>query len=293
MPFCELVPNRAWIVRRASFLLAAVLLSSSATGLASDLNAIVIGVDNYSNIRSLKNARNDAKLVGAAFRRLGYDVTEVMDPTEANLERSIVDYVARTRGSKMSAFYFAGHGVEQDGATRLLPADVSLASPAALEKSSMPLDNLIDRLTGASSFTMFFVDNCRNDPFEGGSAEGRGATRLGAPGFEEHPVTSLKVADIDRIVKREDELYEARPPSQRTKYAIQYATLPGRTASDGNDGNSPFAEALATALKSRETTILRVLDWISNQSSLKMHVTYHMTGVDNFQMDGTMPWRPK
>jgi len=64
------------------------------------------------------------------------------------------------------------------GDNRLLPVDADASSLDALEKTSLPLEEVRDAVAATGRVGLIVLDACRSDPFAGASGEGRGATSL-------------------------------------------------------------------------------------------------------------------
>src|SRR5260370_38861763 len=74
----------------ATILFVAILLLASLPGAhAAGRIALVVGVSNYEHAGRLPNTLNDAKDMGAALKRLGFDVDTVLDPGRSALEAEI------------------------------------------------------------------------------------------------------------------------------------------------------------------------------------------------------------
>jgi len=71
----------------ATILFVAILLLASLPGAhAAGRIALVVGVSNYEHAGRLPNTLNDAKDMGAALKRLGFDVDTVLDPGRRGCE---------------------------------------------------------------------------------------------------------------------------------------------------------------------------------------------------------------
>ena len=159
---------------RSFCLLAAVFVSllTSSEIKAQNRVALVIGNDRYSNLptdRQLAKAVNDARAVGGALQRLGFNVIR-----GENLDRGqMVDHIVRfTRAIKpgdTALVFFAGHGVSLSGANYLLPTDIPLPKPGeevrARNMSLGESDIVADIQASKPRVLVMVLDACRDNPF--------------------------------------------------------------------------------------------------------------------------------
>jgi hypothetical protein len=85
--------------------------------------ALVIGNGNYTSIEKLGNPVNDATDIASKLRSLGYQVELKTNVGNAEMGRSVNDYIQRLAQNRNNEgfFWFAGHGVQIDGENYLLP----------------------------------------------------------------------------------------------------------------------------------------------------------------------------
>jgi formylglycine-generating enzyme required for sulfatase activity len=191
---------------------------SPARGDAPRRVALVIANESYSSASTLANPSNDGKLVATSLRRAGFQtVIEVTDVNVAAFRAALRNFRMRASGAEVALIYFAGHGIEANGKNWLIPTDARLASALDLPDEAIDLDRMLDSVLGAS-LRMVILDSCRDNPF---GRNWRGVNRSFTRG--------LGVADVDDVL-------------------VMYAAAPGQVASDGSDGNSPFAKSLARRL---------------------------------------------
>ncbi|WP_119391179.1 caspase family protein [Taklimakanibacter lacteus] len=190
--------------------------------------ALVIGISDYHPLPALKNAANDGRLITDSLLDVGFEVTSLTNPSNAELRRGIVEFAAQIAEvpDPIVVVYYAGQGIQVDGTNYLIPRDAAITTEADLELEGVSLTQLIDRLgsaNAAATFLMFF-DACNDNPFAAASTT-RGAVRLDAQ-------RGLAPVDVGR-----------------RRMVVMYATAPGRQALDGSGSNGPFALALAKNLK--------------------------------------------
>lgn len=181
--------------------------------------ALVIGNGAYANVAALDNPVNDAELMAASLREVGFDVTLITEATQNELILAISDFGRRLRDAGDDAtglFYYAGHGVQSFGTNYLLPTDIDIRDAADLSLVGVPAHAVLRQMFSARNQTnIFILDACRNNPFE-------------------------SIADLS-----DNGLAEMKAP---TGTYLAYSTAPGEIAVDGVGANSPFTEALASRL---------------------------------------------
>jgi len=172
--------------------------------------ALVVGNGSYAQLPKLKNPVNDARLIGDALTKAGFETIAVRtDVGLADLRATLRRVRDLADGSEIALFYFAGHGMEANGINYLLPTDVKLTSERDLDNVAVPANIVLEALRGAET-RILVLDACRDNPISGVSHRGLGRM------------------ENDNVV-------------------ILFAAAPGATAMDG-DTNSPFAQALAKRL---------------------------------------------
>jgi len=143
--------------------------------------ALVVGIDNYENVSPLQKANNDAIAVSATLKRVGFQVTQLLDADRRAFNRAISGFAADIRPGDEVVFYFAGHGIEVDGRNYLLPADVPTAHPGDedfIVSESIPANRILNIFKGQGArVTLLILDACRNNPFPAEGQRSLGGTR--------------------------------------------------------------------------------------------------------------------
>lgn len=214
-------------MRRVLVILALALgaLAPASAQQSAQRYALVIGNAAYRTPGwELVNPVNDATLIAARLRGLGFQVTPLNNATKAQMEAAMNAFTARVSAAGPEAvgvFYYAGHGVEHDGANLLVPVDVTARSMDELRYQAPPMQFLLrDMARAGNKVNVIILDACRNLPLPAGSRAG--------------PAGGLAdLADVpDNVL-------------------IAYATRPGLTAPDNpGDTNSVFTRTLSEALAS-------------------------------------------
>ena len=217
------------VVRRLVSIPALAFLLAAGSGVAVHADgrfALVIGNGAYSIFGELPNPRNDASDVGAAFERLRFDVTTVLDASRARMEEALQAFARRSVGADVALVFYAGHGMEMDGVNYLIPVDARLARDTDVEYETVQLDSVL-RATQGAGLRVVILDACRNNPLARRMQRTRGATRSTARG-------GFGGLDEQRFL---DETL------------VAYAAAAGTTAADGAGRNSPYTAALLEYLE--------------------------------------------
>ena len=193
--------------------------------------ALVIGNSAYETIGALDNAGNDAKLLAKSLTEMNFDVAIGLDLSEDEMGDAIDAFAKKVRNADVAAIYYAGHGMQKDGENYLMPIDTVLKSESSIARDGISLKSILDILESAP-IGLVFLDACRNNPF--------------AEAFLAKAKSENRSAGISRG------LAFVRPTGDTL---VTFATLPNTTASDGRDGNSPFAKSLAHHIKTPDTEV--------------------------------------
>ena len=187
--------------------------------------ALLIGNGAYSTFGELRNPRNDAEDVGAAFGRLGFDVTTVLDAGRSRMHEALQAFARRSVGVDVAVVFYAGHGMEMDGVNYLVPVDAQLERDADVEFETVQLDQVL-RATQGAALRVVILDACRNNPLAQRMRRTR-ATRSLSPG---------SFGALDELLLVDETL-------------VAYAAAAGTTATDGTGRNSPYTAALLSYLE--------------------------------------------
>jgi hypothetical protein len=198
--------------------LAAALLASVAQ--AERRVALIIGNSAYRNASPLPNTINDANSIAALFRSVGFEV--VNSRTELGVlefKRAVREFLITAETADIAVVYYAGHGIEVNGANFLIPVDANLARDYDVEDEAVALDRIVWALQPVRRLRLILLDACRDNPF---------------------------VARLQRSVAT-----RASPKSGLGKLddvsadtLVAYAAKEGAVSYDGAGANSPFAAAL-------------------------------------------------
>lgn len=166
---------RYWLVAIA------VVWLSMAPALAQSRLALVVGNNSYHHIGELQKAVNDARAIAASLRRLGFTVVLGENLTRRDFVQALARLEAQVRPGDISFVFYAGHGVEIDGANYLLPVDVPKVGPgqqSLIKDEAISTDGLIQRLKARGTRSQVLVlDACRENPFRDQAGRSLGASR--------------------------------------------------------------------------------------------------------------------
>ncbi len=176
--------------------------------------ALVIGNSGYPS-SALENPRHDAAAMDAALQRLGFKVDKVIDGTKSQLDDAMKRLSRRADSAEVAAVFYAGHGIQVNGANYIVPIDARPQSERDLKREMVKLDDIIDDM-GQAKVKLVFFDACRDNPLARSFSRG-GSRGLAAP------------AEVSGTL-------------------ISFATKHGNTAADGEGKNSPYTQALIAEL---------------------------------------------
>ncbi|MCQ2252067.1 MAG: caspase family protein [Bacteroidales bacterium] len=202
--------------------------------------ALIIGNSDYQNVSKLANAANDAKLMGETLKQLGFETM-----VYTNIDRSTMKNVVYQFGDKLEAdkavglFFYAGHGIQVDGANYLVPTTASLDRKEDVEDVCFNLQKITGVMEYAGNdLNIIILDACRNNPF---------------------------ASTGTRAVKNDGDggLAQVNAPKGTL---IAYSTAPGKTASDGTGNNGLYTEQLAKAVMTPGFKLEDVFKQVRNET---------------------------
>ena len=184
--------------------------------------ALVIGNSAYRHTTPLTNPARDAELISQALEQVGFKVAKFLDADKDVMLREMLAFGrSLRRADAVGLFYFAGHGVQINGLNYLVPVDAEINSEDEVRLQTVGLSEFLQTLNSFGEYdgrlNLIILDACRNNPFaRGWRAVARGLAPVDSP----------------------------------SGTLVAFATAPGEVASDGRDGNSPYAKGLAQSILS-------------------------------------------
>jgi hypothetical protein len=177
--------------------------------------ALVIGNDSYSSLPVLSNAVNDSKAMSEALKQANFEVSYYKNLSKRQMEEALNNFSKKLGKDDVGMFYFAGHGIQADSRNFLIPVSENVKKSSDVPFEGVDVDRVMASLRDSrNSLNIVVLDACRN------SLDARGGMTRGLT------VTDAPQGSI-----------------------VAYATSPGKTASDGDSGNSPFTKNLIRVMQ--------------------------------------------
>ena len=184
--------------------------------------ALVIGNENYSSMPKLNNAVNDAKSISEALRQANFEVMSFNNLDKRRMEEALRNFTGKLGRDDVGLFYFSGHGIQADNRNFLIPVSENVKKTSDVPYEGIDVNRVMDNLKDAkNALNIVVLDACRSSLPDARGGMSRGLT-----------VTDAPQGSI-----------------------IAYATSPGKTASDGDGGNSPYTKSLIKAMQRKGVKI--------------------------------------
>jgi uncharacterized caspase-like protein len=229
--------NRPGFPGFCGLLLAAALLLTCQPAHAGKRVALIIGNSAYQNVPPLSNPINDAATMTATLKNAGFDVVDSRhDLSAIETRRALRDFSDAARDAEIAVVYYAGHGMEVDGANYLIPVDAKLERDTDVYDEAFSLDRVLVAVEPAKQLRLVILDACRDNPF----------------------AKNMKKTVALRAIGRG--LAKIEPTSPNT--LIAYSAKAGSTALDGDAKNSPFTIALAKHLTTPGLDVRRAFGFV-------------------------------
>ena len=183
--------------------------------------AFVVGNGAYKNVAQLPNPPVDAKAMASVLRNVGFEVVEGTNLTRDKMTERLLEFGKKAQGADVAVFFYAGHGIAISGTNYLLPIDADIKSEMDVKLgAAINIDLTLDQTMSDAKVKLVFLDACRDNPF----------------------AAKIKSNSATRSVSVQSGLAEMKSGEGTL---IAFATGPGQTALDGQEGtNSPFTRAL-------------------------------------------------
>jgi TPR repeat protein len=230
---------KSWLGRAAQCCAAVVFLIAlsifAAPANAQDASgkrlALVVGNAAYSSLPPLKQSTADAKLIQKSLADLGFEVTFVEDASKDALEQSLATLRESIVPESTVVVYFAGHGIQVSDQNYLAPVDVKVNDALDVPNATVSTTQVLDKLDGkGAAAVVLILDASRQNPF-----------------------AKKKIANSDAVSDGLARI-SAVPPAM----LVAFSTAPGGWSKQGSGDNSPYAEALAAALKSKGKNVEQI-----------------------------------
>ncbi len=197
------------------------MLVSAHSAKADRRVAFVVGNGAYKNVAQLPNPPIDAKAMAGVLRNVGFEVVEGTNLTRDKMTERLLEFGKKAQGADVAVFFYAGHGIAISGSNYLLPVDADIKSEMDVKLgAAINIDLTLDQTMSDAKVKLVFLDACRDNPF----------------------AAKIKSNSATRSVSVQSGLAEMKSGEGTL---IAFATGPGQTAMDGQEGtNSPFTRAL-------------------------------------------------
>jgi tetratricopeptide (TPR) repeat protein len=201
--------------------------------------ALVIGNSRYRAVDLLPNPKRDAEAVAAALRDAGFQAVMVRsDLGRDALRDALRTFRAEADAADWALIYYAGHGIQINGANYVIPIDAKLHDERDVKGETVAYDELEETVRGASALRIIILDACRNDPF----------------------AAQMVRHNPDHAINR-----GLRPPPEgRPGLLVVYSARDGQVAEDGDREHSPFATALIARVRTPGREVRRMFDDVSD-----------------------------
>src|SRR5438105_8922117 len=229
--------NSPGFARWCGFFLAAALLLACEPAWAGKRVALIIGNSVYQNVPPLANPINDGAIMAATLKGAGFDVVDSRhDLSAVEARRALRDFSDAARDADIAVVYYAGHGMEVDGANYLIPVDAKLERDTDVYDEALSLDRVLVAVEPAKQLRLVILDACRDNPF----------------------AKQMKRTVASRAIGRGLAQIEPTSPNM----LIAYSAKAGSTALDGDTKNSPFTIALAKHLATPGLDVRRAFGFV-------------------------------
>ena len=242
-------------MRYFTLIVSVICMAFAATAAKADRRvAFVVGNGAYKNVAALPNPSVDAKAMASALRNVGFEVVEGTNLTRDKMTERLLDFGKKAQGADVAVFFYAGHGIAISGTNYLLPIDADIKSEMDVKLgAAINIDLTLEQTMGDAKVKLVFLDACRDNPF----------------------AAKIKSNSATRSVSVQSGLAEMKSGEGTL---IAFATGPGQTALDGQEGtNSPFTRALIAHITSPGLEIQQAMTEVRAQ-------------VNEETSKGQLPW---
>lgn len=188
--------------------------------------ALIIGNSDYAT-SPLDNPVNDAQDIAAILQKQKFHITLLTNATQKEMETEIYKFGKRlNKKSGVGLFYFAGHGMQINGANYLIPVDAAVESASDVKYEAINAGRVLGKMEDADNeLNIVILDACRNNPFSRSfRSAAQGLAQMDAP----------------------------------TGSIIAYATAPGSVAADGSGRNGVYTKNLIVRMQEPGLSIEQV-----------------------------------
>ena len=149
-------------------------------------------------------------------------MTKRTDLAVREFDQALDEFIPKAKDADVALFFFSGYGVQIDKRGYLAPIDVKAETESSALRELVSIQKVVSRIENAAKVSVIVLDACRDSPLQ-------------------ERFRRIAVEKNKGLVPT-----KGLPPVSivGSNTLVVYATVPGETASDGVDRNSPFAAAL-------------------------------------------------
>lgn len=246
------------------FLCLMFMLLPAGSAVCSDRVALIIGNKAYAD-SPLKNSANDANDIAASLKKYGFHIIKKINANQRQMDEAIDEFYRLLLDAEIGLFYYAGHGMQVDGANYLIPVKSSIRSQSDVKYKAINSNLILGKMEDAQSkLNIVILDACRNNPFRSFfRSTQKGLAFMSAPNGT----------------------------------IIAYATAPGEVARDGDGRNGIYTEHLLRNLEKPGYTVIELfnqtaLDVKRATNSMQSPWTYN-TGLEPYALSEYQRKKPQ
>ncbi len=222
-----------WLIQVLGVVLALMAAGFARAQEASHV-ALVFGNSKYIHAGPLANPGNDAEDLSLKLESMGYKVDTFLDADFNQMRNALSAFAAKAARADVAVLFFAGHGIEISKQNYLIPVDAKLESDNQVAFQTIPMDMMMNAVSGAKKLKVVLLDACRNNPF---------LKKMRSAGVARRSTLNGGLAAVD--------------PDHGS--LIGYSAKEGTTASDGVGRNSPYTTALLKHISEPRLDIGRMM----------------------------------
>ena len=130
--------------------------------------ALVIGNANYQDADTpLKDPVGDARALGSALQRAGFDVDLAENLTKDELRHALDQFYGKIKPGTVALVFFGGYGIQSNRQNYLIPVDAHIWTEADVRREGMSVAAVLSELADRRpSATIAVLDASRRNPFE-------------------------------------------------------------------------------------------------------------------------------
>jgi hypothetical protein len=129
-----------------------------------DRIALVLAVEEYSHFTNSAVTADTGQKIGDAFKKRGFDVTVVKNPSDATARASLRDFAQKATGANAAIVVLSGHGVSFGGRSYFLPSNSEITRDSDLLSRGLAIPSVSGIVARAKFGGVFFFMTVANIP---------------------------------------------------------------------------------------------------------------------------------